>query len=323
MVVGTRRPPRGPHHEPPPRPAPQLQYGLALFPRRDVSRIMDPQCLAVEWDTPVEVAAQAAMARDRDKLYDPILVTCRAGFPHRVGAKNPRRPGLRPGGDGQGGQSADPDCPATWPSSARSPGAPWSARPPAWSTSISTTSRSSTTSTASKRRQGHPHDRPHPGRGPGLQGRRGRFPGPCRRDDFVLLCACDTWSRSAGRPSSLRRRLAGPLRSRPERGYIEGQAATAGLGRFGLLTVSMGVIDCAFAVAVTMDELGQRARASSRNSPNRARAIPWCATAANPLGLPGDPANGVRLGKMKGEKRGRCSGGWGPEAPDPPNGENG
>ncbi len=54
-------------------------YGLALYLRREVSRVMDASPLAVEWDTPVEVAAQAAMARDREKLYDPILVTCRAG----------------------------------------------------------------------------------------------------------------------------------------------------------------------------------------------------------------------------------------------------
>lgn len=51
------------------------QYGLALYTNRPVTRIMDSQPLIVDWNTPVEMAAQAAMNRDGYKVYDHVLVT--------------------------------------------------------------------------------------------------------------------------------------------------------------------------------------------------------------------------------------------------------
>lgn len=51
------------------------QYGMSLYYHRSVTRIMDPQPLVVEGDTPVETAARRAMNRDRAKIYDHILVT--------------------------------------------------------------------------------------------------------------------------------------------------------------------------------------------------------------------------------------------------------
>lgn len=54
------------------------QYGLALYTNRPVTKIMDSQPLIVDWNTPVEMAAQAAMTRDGYKVYDNVLVT-RAG----------------------------------------------------------------------------------------------------------------------------------------------------------------------------------------------------------------------------------------------------
>lgn len=53
------------------------QYGLALYFRRPVTRIMDETPLVVESDTPAETVAQLAMGRDRAKLYDHVVVTDR------------------------------------------------------------------------------------------------------------------------------------------------------------------------------------------------------------------------------------------------------
>ncbi len=54
------------------------QYGLALYSCRPVTRIMDSQPLAMDFSTPVELVAQAAMSRESFKVYDHVLVT-RAG----------------------------------------------------------------------------------------------------------------------------------------------------------------------------------------------------------------------------------------------------
>lgn len=51
------------------------QYGLALYTNKPVTKIMDSQPLIVDWSTPLEVVAQAAMNRDGYKLYDHVLVT--------------------------------------------------------------------------------------------------------------------------------------------------------------------------------------------------------------------------------------------------------
>ncbi|MFS0723175.1 GGDEF domain-containing protein [Paenibacillus sp. 1P07SE] len=52
------------------------QYGMPLYWRRPVSRIMDSELLVIESSTSVEVASQRAMARDDAKLYDVVTVTC-------------------------------------------------------------------------------------------------------------------------------------------------------------------------------------------------------------------------------------------------------
>ncbi|GFK95726.1 Phytochrome-like protein cph2 [Fundidesulfovibrio magnetotacticus] len=51
------------------------QYGQALYSNRPVSRIMDGQPLTVDWHTPVELVAQAAMTREGAKVYDHVVVT--------------------------------------------------------------------------------------------------------------------------------------------------------------------------------------------------------------------------------------------------------
>ena len=51
------------------------QYGLALYTNRPVTRIMNSQPLAVDFSTPVELVAQAAMSREAYKVYDHVLVT--------------------------------------------------------------------------------------------------------------------------------------------------------------------------------------------------------------------------------------------------------
>ncbi|MFZ5426615.1 MAG: GGDEF domain-containing protein [Thermodesulfobacteriota bacterium] len=51
------------------------QYGLALYSNRPVTKIMDSQPLIVDWNTPVELVAQAAMNREDRKVYDHVLIT--------------------------------------------------------------------------------------------------------------------------------------------------------------------------------------------------------------------------------------------------------
>ncbi|WP_300157968.1 GGDEF domain-containing protein [Solidesulfovibrio sp.] len=239
-------------------------YGLALYLRRDVTRIMDPSPLAVEWDTPVEVAAQAAMARDREKLYDPILVTCRGRLAGMVSVRRildalacvqvEMAKGANPLTGLPGNVAIEREI-------ARRAEA---GRPTSFvyadldnfkvfndvygfqdgDKAILMTARILGEALAA---QGAPDD----------------FLGHVGGDDFVILCD------AASVEPVCRAALAAFAAASPalftaedrERGYIEGQGRDGRVGRFPLLTVSMGVIDCAFAVPVTMDELGLRAAA--------------------------------------------------------------
>jgi len=50
-------------------------YGVALYYERPISRLMDPNPLIFEEETPVELVAERAVNRDKYKVYDHILVT--------------------------------------------------------------------------------------------------------------------------------------------------------------------------------------------------------------------------------------------------------
>ncbi|MFZ5645744.1 MAG: GGDEF domain-containing protein [Bacillota bacterium] len=51
------------------------QYGVALYSKRPVKIIMDRLPMIIENSTPVETASQAAMSREKEKIYDNIIVT--------------------------------------------------------------------------------------------------------------------------------------------------------------------------------------------------------------------------------------------------------
>jgi len=51
------------------------QYGMPLYWRRPISRIMDQELLVVDSEMSVEQASQLAMARDDAKLYDVVVIT--------------------------------------------------------------------------------------------------------------------------------------------------------------------------------------------------------------------------------------------------------
>lgn len=51
------------------------KYGVALYYEKPIAKIMDKLPLMVDFDTPIEVASQAAMNRSKLKLYDNIIVT--------------------------------------------------------------------------------------------------------------------------------------------------------------------------------------------------------------------------------------------------------
>jgi diguanylate cyclase (GGDEF)-like protein len=50
-------------------------YGVSLYYERPITRLMDPNPLVVEESVPVEQVAEKAMAREKYKVYDHILVT--------------------------------------------------------------------------------------------------------------------------------------------------------------------------------------------------------------------------------------------------------
>jgi diguanylate cyclase (GGDEF)-like protein len=248
------------------------QYGLALFLRREITRIMDASPLTVEWDTPVEVAAQAAMARDRDKLYDPILVTCRGMLTGMVSVQkildalacvqvemakgaNPLT-GL-PGNvaiEREIGRRAD----ATIPTSfiyvdldnfkvfndvyGFQDG----------DKAILMTARIL-------------------GEALAASGGPDAFLGHVGGDDFVVLCQSESAEGICRGVIEAFAAASPALYSAAdrERGYIEGQGRDGRFGRFDLLTISMGIIECAFAVPVTMDELGLRAAAVKKFAKSR------------------------------------------------------
>ncbi|WP_047960063.1 bifunctional diguanylate cyclase/phosphodiesterase [Desulfovibrio sp. TomC] len=266
------------------------QYGLALFLRREVTRIMDPQPLAVEWDTPVEVAAQAAMARDRDKLYDPILVTCRGKLSGIVSVQKildalacvqvEMAKGANPLTGLPGNVAIEREI---------------ARRAAAQNATclvyvdldnfkvyndvfgfqngdkaILMTARILGEALAS-------------------HGGEEDFLGHVGGDDFVLLCGCDTVE-PVCQAAIEAFAAASPALYNPEdrkRGFIEGQSRDGRVGRFDLLTISMGVIDCAFAVPVTMDELGQRAAAVKKFAKSRS-GNSLVRDRRSPLGLPGE-----------------------------------
>uniref|UniRef100_I2PZH5 Diguanylate cyclase (GGDEF) domain-containing protein n=1 Tax=Desulfovibrio sp. U5L TaxID=596152 RepID=I2PZH5_9BACT len=272
------------------------QYGLALFLRRDVSRIMDCSPLAVEWDTPVEVAAQAAMARDRDKLYDPILVTCRGRLSGMVSVQKildtlacvqvEMAKGANPLTGLPGNVAIEREI-------ARRAE---SARPTSFiyadldnfkvfndvygfqdgDKAILMTARILGEALAA---HGGPDD----------------FVGHVGGDDFVLLCQADSVDpicEAVVRAFAAASPALYSVEDR-ERGYIEGQGRDGREGRFDLLTISIGVIDCAFAVPVTMDELGLRAAAVKKYAKSRP-GNSFVRDRRAPLGLVGEEARPAR-----------------------------
>jgi diguanylate cyclase (GGDEF)-like protein len=50
------------------------KYGVSLYYNRPVDRIMDPSPLVMDGATPVEDVAKAAMNRDKERIYDDIIV---------------------------------------------------------------------------------------------------------------------------------------------------------------------------------------------------------------------------------------------------------
>jgi diguanylate cyclase (GGDEF)-like protein len=267
------------------------QYGLALFLRREVTRIMDPSPLTVEWDTPVEVVAQAAMARDRDKLYDPILVTSRGKLSGTVSVQKildalacvqvEMAKGANPLTGLPGNVAIEREI----------------GRRAAASIATSfiyadldnfkvfndvygfqdgdkailMTARILGEALA---KSGGPDD----------------FLGHVGGDDFVVLCQTDSAERICQAVIEAFAAASPALYSAADRarGYVEGQGRDGRVGRFDLLTISMGVIECTFAVTVTMDELGLRAAAVKKFAKSRP-GNSFVRDRRAPLGLPEAP----------------------------------
>jgi signal transduction histidine kinase/ActR/RegA family two-component response regulator len=51
------------------------QYGVALYHKKHVAEVMDSAPFVAEADQPLELVAEEAMKRDRDKLFDHVVVT--------------------------------------------------------------------------------------------------------------------------------------------------------------------------------------------------------------------------------------------------------
>jgi len=240
------------------------QYGLSLFVRREVTHIMDTSPLSVEWDTPVEVAAQAAMARDRDKLYDPLLVTCRGRLSGMVSVQKildalacvqvEMAKGANPLTGLPGNVAIEREIARR--EASRIPTSfvyvdldNFKVFNDVYGFKDGDKAILLTARVLGEALAGHgcPDD----------------FLGHVGGDDFVLLCRGESVDQVCGAALEAFA-AASPVLYGDEdraRGYIEGQGRDGRVGRFDLLTVSMGIIECAFAVPVTMDELGARAAA--------------------------------------------------------------
>jgi diguanylate cyclase (GGDEF)-like protein len=264
------------------------QYGQSLFMRREVTRIMDASPLAVEWDTPVEVAAQAAMARDRDKLYDPILVTSRGKLSGMVSVQKIL------------------DALASVQVEMAKGANPLTGLPGNVAIEREIARRSGNRAPTSLVYVDLDNFKVFNdvygfkdgdkaillmarilGEALAAHGCQEDFLGHVGGDDFVLLCrgeSVDQVCQAAIEAFA----VASPELYRAEdreRGYVEGQSRDGRVGRFDLLTVSMGVIDCAFAVPVTMDELGGRAAAVKKFAKSRS-GNSYVRDRRAPLGLP-------------------------------------
>ena len=240
------------------------QYGLSLFVRREVTRIMDSSPLAVEWDTPVEVAAQAAMARDRDKLYDPLLVTSRGRLSGMVSVQKildalacvqvEMAKGANPLTGLPGNVAIEREI--TRRASGRVPTSfvyvdldNFKVFNDVYGFKDGDKAILLTARVLCEALAAH--------------GCQDDFLGHVGGDDFVMLCrgeSVDLVCQAASQAFAAASPALYGAEDR-ERGYIEGQGRDGRVGRFDLLTVSMGIIDCAFAAPVTMDELGARAAA--------------------------------------------------------------
>ncbi len=51
------------------------QYGYSLYARKPVSKVMDYNCLTVDYFTPINIVAELAMSRHPSKIYDNIIIT--------------------------------------------------------------------------------------------------------------------------------------------------------------------------------------------------------------------------------------------------------
>lgn len=51
------------------------QYGFSLYSNKSAGKIMDYQCLIVNYDTPLNIVAELALNRSNHKIYDNIIVT--------------------------------------------------------------------------------------------------------------------------------------------------------------------------------------------------------------------------------------------------------
>ncbi|MGL4853626.1 MAG: GGDEF domain-containing protein, partial [Lentisphaeria bacterium] len=50
-------------------------YGFSIYQNKSITRLMDRDFMAVEWDTPVSKVSEAAMHRENHRIYDFIVVT--------------------------------------------------------------------------------------------------------------------------------------------------------------------------------------------------------------------------------------------------------
>lgn len=50
------------------------QYGYTIFAKKPAYKVLDSDCLIVDYHTPIEKVAELAMTRDKDKIYDNIIV---------------------------------------------------------------------------------------------------------------------------------------------------------------------------------------------------------------------------------------------------------
>ena len=237
------------------------QYGISLYYRRPVERLMDKEPLIVDADHAVEDVARMAMNRESQKIYDDIVVTNGGRFFGTVSVQKildtlaQVQVELAKGSNPLTGLPGNVSIEQEINNRAREQKASsliyfdldnFKVYNDVYGfnngdRAIILISR---VLKEAVRKTGHPDD----------------FVGHVGGDDFIVIAEPGTAETICGAVSDLFSREVPDLYNAKDQanGYVVAMGRDGKMGRFPLITVSMGIIDCQFRTPFTLDEMSQR-----------------------------------------------------------------